>query len=196
MSSFVQPHASLLAPECRQSRSSGSGLASTSSTSAAGSGQGGVKRACNSEHGGELEFNPEDRTESEYSRVNGGELQCNPGNEAVPACTYDHRQESGYNTESEPQSTNSPLRFSSLRSASPLYSDHPVGAAVSALLSLSDCTSSGSPSHYDTSPSPRVSTPPLNQSLLGHLQSESPLTSHSALIQSRHESPMPKSDVG
>ena len=48
---------------------------------------------------------------------------------------------------------------------SPLNPDHPVGAAVSALLSLSDHTNSRSPSRFSTaSPLPRMSLIPLRSS--------------------------------
>ena len=49
--------------------------------------------------------------------------------------------------------------------SSALNSDHPVGAAVSALLSLSDHTNSRSPSHFTTAcPLPRMSYSPLRSS--------------------------------
>ena len=217
MSSFVQPHASLLAPECRQSRSiaSSSGLASGSPTDCGHSTQGRLEPECNPEHGeepdcnpehgeepecnpedgGELECNPEHRAESECNPEHGGESQCDLENETLPECTFDYRPKSGCNTESEPQSTNSPIQFSSLRSSSPLSLDHPVGAAVSALLSLGDCTNSQSPGEYATTPFPRVSTSPLNQlnqSSTGQLQSESPLSQNP----SHRASLMPISNVG
>ena len=111
LSSFVQPHTSLLAPECRQCYSTSLGSA-------------------------------QQRPESERNPDHGMEL------------------------------THDPTR--SLSVSSPLNVEHPVGAAVSALLSLSDRTNSRSPRSYATSPMTRSCTTPLLDNSPTHSQSTSP----------------------
>ena len=148
-SSFVQPHASLLAPRCRQtSRSETDRHMNTSSSSS----------AVNSRNN---ESTHENRLELERDFASGEESESNFGSGMEMDYNSVSVLESGSAHGHERELIQSPSQSSV--SSSPLNPNHPVGAAVSALLSLSDHTNSRSPSKYPSSPLVRVSSSSQDQ---------------------------------
>ena len=84
------------------------------------------------------------------------ESECNPERESEPEYSSENSQDMGCSSGPESESINRPLRVSS-----PLNVDHPVGAAISALLSLSDRTNSRSPRRFISSPLALASSSPV-----------------------------------
>lgn len=84
------------------------------------------------------------------------ESECNPERESEPEYSSENSQDMGCSSGPKSESINRPLRVSS-----PLNVDHPVGAAISALLSLSDRTNSRSPRRFTSSPLALSSSSPV-----------------------------------